>query len=70
MKIIREGNAEPETVRFECRNCKCIFEALKRLEVRLISDQRDGDYYECECPTCKTNCTVQFRPSSKRQGGL
>lgn len=59
MKIIQKGNLHSSAIRFECRVCRCVFEAEKTLEARRVSDQRDGDYYECGCPTCSNVCTKQ-----------
>lgn len=57
MKIIKPGNTEPKTISFSCSRCGCVFEAVRDLEARRVHDQRDGDYYECACPTCNKNCT-------------
>jgi PHP family Zn ribbon phosphoesterase len=52
MKIIREGKL-PETRTYEatCSNCKCVFEFTPP-EANLISDPRDGNYFQVACPTC------------------
>lgn len=57
MKIISRGTP-PETkpVRFECRKCKTVFETTQA-EVRRVSDQRDGDFWQHTCPICAYLCT-------------
>lgn len=56
MRIIQKGRVEPRVVRFTCRECGCIFEAATTIEAIRVTDQRDGDYYECKCPTCDVVC--------------
>jgi hypothetical protein len=53
MKIIKPGK-KPEDKDYsgECHNCGCEFE-FKAKEAEYISDQRDGDIYRIQCPTCK-----------------
>lgn len=57
MKIIKEGNLDSfrRPLRFECGNCKTIFEADKN-EYQVVCDPwRDRDYYVCKCPLCHEN---------------
>lgn len=57
MKIIKEGNLDfsRRPLRFECTNCKTIFEADKG-EYQFVCDFWHGrNYYVCECPLCHEN---------------
>lgn len=57
MKIIKEGNLDfsRRPLRFECENCKTIFEADKD-EYQFVCDfWRGRSYYVCECPLCHEN---------------
>ena len=49
MKIIKEGSLryERKPLKFECKNCKTVFEAEKT-EYEYCGDQREGDNYKCE----------------------
>lgn len=53
MKIIKKGKIPDTTKRFTCSNCGCIFVCNKNEYVRHF-DQREGDYCEAKCPTCRT----------------
>lgn len=52
MKIIRKG-VIPSEKEHECMcsKCKSIFTFTER-EAQLRSDQRDGDFFELNCPVC------------------
>jgi Zn finger protein HypA/HybF involved in hydrogenase expression len=54
MKIIKQGNLNiaRKPLRFECKNCGTIFEAIKQ-EYIYCGDQREGDNWKCECPLCR-----------------
>lgn len=58
MIIIKKGDIQKmkKIVRFECRNCGCIFEAEKG-EYKIDSQYND-EYYSCECPFCHKQVTV------------
>lgn len=52
MRIIKPGivpGTAPQTV--TCRHCQAVIEFTAN-EVRRQFDQRDGDYYEFNCPSC------------------
>ena len=53
MKIIKQGdlNIARKPLRFECKNCGTVFEAIKQ-EYIYCGDQRKGDNWKCECPLC------------------
>jgi hypothetical protein len=36
----------------KCRNCSCQF-TFNPSDARLVLDQRDGNYYTIDCPTCR-----------------
>lgn len=62
IRIIKPGrSAELERVhKIQCRWCTCVFEFQSK-DANLISDQRDGDYYEINCPDCKKKETTPFK---------
>jgi hypothetical protein len=57
VKIIKAGNLPSHYVTFTCQKCGCQFEAAKELETKLVYDQREGDFWQCSCPTCGRQCT-------------
>lgn len=61
MKVIKQG-IDPATkeIRATCSNCKTEIEFLPH-EARYSSDQRDGDFYSVDCPTCKRIITKDVR---------
>lgn len=53
MKIIKPGKI-PETKRFECRKCGCIFEATNsEYEEEKDTDCADIYYWAINCPCCR-----------------
>lgn len=58
MKIIKSGNLKKfnMTIRFECPQCGCLFEADKN-EYKIHDDQRNGPWIEVHCPFYKTRLT-------------
>lgn len=48
------GDRQHETT---CRNCDTQFR-FKEAEARFQRDQRDGDFWEIDCPLCRINCTA------------
>jgi ribosomal protein S27E len=61
MKIIKQGIA-PESVPLHgrCNHCRTEIEFLP-MEAKYNSDQRDGDFYSIECPTCRRTITAAVR---------
>lgn len=57
MKVIKQGT-DPSTqpIHATCSNCKTEVEFLPH-EARYSSDQRDGDFYSVDCPTCNRTIT-------------
>lgn len=55
--IINRGIA-PDTVPIEvlCRHCQTRFSFLKT-DAKYVPDQRDGDFYEIDCPVCQASVT-------------
>jgi rubrerythrin len=56
MKIIKEGKTPPLPWmgRHACDKCGTVWE-LERSDVKLVryhSDQREGDWFETQCPHC------------------
>lgn len=70
MRIIREGILPEEYVACPtCLHCNCHFECTRN-EGKYISDQRDGDCIQFDCPTCKRYVyvdTKQFKPKEKKK---
>lgn len=58
MRIIRQGKL-PEMELFEvtCDRCKTLFE-FEKVEAKITSDQRDGDFMTIDCPLCHKPVTV------------
>lgn len=58
MEIIRKGVAsESKTYRVSCDNCDTLFK-FQQLEANWVTDNRDGDYLEVDCPVCGKSVTV------------
>jgi len=58
VKIIVPGVLpEEKIITVKCPNCKCQF-TFNPPDAKLEFDQRDGDYYAINCPTCGRRCTV------------
>lgn len=43
----------------KCKNCKAVLRCLAS-ELRLVSDQRDGDAYVLDCPHCHQETWIAF----------
>lgn len=58
MRIIKAGILpENKVITATCMYCKCVFEFSVK-EAKHVSDQRDGDYYQIDCPTCSRTLSV------------
>lgn len=58
MKIINRGVPPQENLfRFTCSNCKSLLEC-KQGEMKHYSDQRDGEWWNIDCPVCQNKCYV------------
>lgn len=58
MKIIRQGiDPAKQTVEVECNRCRTVIEFLP-IEAKYVSDQRDGDFYQIDCPVCNHKITA------------
>lgn len=57
MRVVRSGKSKkPRVTRtIECQGCESEIEIQSGDErsLKLVSDWRDGDYYELPCPECK-----------------
>lgn len=62
MRVIKQG-VNPATVQLRgtCNNCRTEVE-FSPIEAKFSSDQRDGDFYTVECPTCSKSIHVN-KPS-------
>ena len=68
MRVLRNGNpdvARP-VVRFQCKNCDCLFEA-ERHEYSAVNDYRNGYYYRARCPCCGKDVTVGETDKKKQR---
>lgn len=68
MKIIKKGNLKAcnHPIRFNCKNCGCIFVA-NNAEYRHRMAQTNDEYYSCICPCCKREVCQAPRGKSKQQ---
>lgn len=63
VKIIKDGKLlENRKWEGTCTACGCIAEAQEK-ELKITSDQREGDFGETSCPTCKRR--MIFYPMEK-----
>lgn len=57
MKTIRKGKISPDKPwvgkKIDCSNCDFSGKLESDDKVKLVSDQREGDYYRVRCPNCK-----------------
>lgn len=69
MRIIKQGkNPQDRPFRSTCRYCRTEFEWLPS-EATLVWDQRDGNFYSLDCPTCGKQVTKsQSGPSPGIKG--
>lgn len=61
MKILRNGRRNnPPWVgkKVTCDECGCKLKLEKGDRVKLVQDQRDGDYYKLKCPSCGNPITI------------
>lgn len=67
MKIIKKGDPGKKlpwvNKTITCRDCGCKFklELADSAKVKFVSDQRDGDFYQVNCPECKAQQTITTR---------
>jgi RNase P subunit RPR2 len=54
MKVIKKGKVKSNLTnkKIACSECSCKFKLESEKEAKLVSDRRDGDYYEITCPEC------------------
>lgn len=58
MRIIQQGtNPASRPLTGSCNHCDTVIEFLP-FEAKFHSDQRDGDFYSIECPTCRRQITA------------
>lgn len=57
MRIVKMGKPPgDEKFKCKCNGCGTVVEFLKG-EAKYINDQRDGNYYEVQCPVCPRRIT-------------
>lgn len=61
MRVIRQGQDPRLTpVTCTCAQCRSEIEFLPH-EAKLVSDQREGDFYQLMCPVCSSTITRDVR---------
>jgi len=62
MKIIKHGKEfdDGKPIRGKCDHCGCIVE-VKRKEIKITYDQRDGDFASVKCPECGSHIYMNKR---------
>ena len=60
MQILKPGRIPNTKKKFNCGYCGCIFICDKE-ECKYHLDQKDGDYLEAICPTCKRSVFVSIK---------
>lgn len=64
MRVIRKGELPEKRIwKGSCSHCGQTYEA-EQGELKITSDQRDGDFGEARCTLCKQR--VIFYPATKR----
>lgn len=51
MKVLKKGRGKGWKRRVECNACDAQLE-VEDTDCKLVSDQRDGDFYSTTCPEC------------------
>ncbi|HXV27024.1 MAG TPA: hypothetical protein VD862_03330 [Candidatus Paceibacterota bacterium] len=72
MKVIRKGNGRKSWAgkRVTCPACQCQFALEAKDHLRLVPDNRDGDYYEVPCPECGHTIAVAAELLNRAPEGL
>ena len=69
MRIIKAGTViYPWVGEWSCRSCGCRWELCKQDIAILVPDQRDGDYYQMDCPTCGRKVDRSVKRLMERRG--
>lgn len=60
MKVLKKGGGKTPWAgkKVTCQSCKSKIQLEKTDRLRLVPDNRDGDYYEFKCPECGENITI------------
>jgi ribosomal protein S27E len=60
MKVLKKGKTEKPWVghTVTCQRCEAKLKLERGDRVKLIPDQREGDYYEVKCPECHCQITM------------
>lgn len=60
MKVIKKGKGKTPWAgrKVTCDSCDAKIQLEGTDRIRLIPDQRDGDYYEFKCPECGADVTI------------
>lgn len=67
MKIVKQGKIPQEQpVRDTCSRCKTEVEFIPSQDARACYDQRDGDSWLWQCPTCDTENWLDMRAAEQQ----
>ena len=67
MQIIKRGQVpEEKELEATCLRCTTVIR-FRAGEAKYVDDQRDGDFYQIECPVCKSLITRYVRSFSQSQ---
>ncbi|KKT38958.1 hypothetical protein A2W54_00395 [Candidatus Giovannonibacteria bacterium RIFCSPHIGHO2_02_43_13] len=60
MKVVKKGKGKTPWAgkKVACQGCDSKIQLEENDKLNLVGDQRDGDYYEFNCPECGNNITV------------
>ena len=61
MDVVRIGSGEEKQGEFTCQHCKSIFRATKAEFGECHPDDRDGAYYNVNCPVCSKKLFISAR---------
>ena len=56
MKVLQPATG-PTPLKHECSTCHAVLE-ISVSDCTHTGDQRDGDFWSCNCPVCKTRITL------------
>ena len=68
MKIVKKGKGDTPWAgkKIICPNCESVIKLEENDKLQFVPDQRDGDYYQFNCPACSVNVTVDAKIINSR----
>ncbi len=61
MRVIKKGLKPPQTFETRCSHCKAVLEVDVKKDCKLVSDQRDGDFYQFRCCECGNKDSIDAK---------